>query len=486
MDRRAETIAINMKILFHVNLRTMLRHFDSVILALADRGHSVRIASSPGRKDVDPPAVLTSHDRITFIDAPDRRTDQWAERIVQMRVFRDYLRYLDRQFDHAPKLRTRAARKFATSITDDERTHLVAFCARCSGRLVDDDVGTIFRTGLTKGGFNNLRSLLALMEDTVPTDAGMDGFLSAERPDVLVITPLIKIGSSQPDFVKSARKLGIPTVYPVFSWDNLSTKGLIHVQPDNVIVWNERQRREAVEMHQVPYDRVVVTGAPRFDEFFAMTPATSRDAFCTAHRLDPRQPIVSYLCSSEFVSGHEREFVERWIEEIRRAPALRSCNVLIRPHPRRQQPWKEFVAPPRVAVAMPQMMNGDQTLYDSVHHSAAVVGLNTSAELEAGIVGRPVLTMLVPEFSGGQQGTLHFNYLLKDHGGFVEVAHDFDSHRQQLTAAVAGGYDAPAIRAFIREFLRPHGLEIPATTLMADAIEALSRHQRPELIPAQS
>jgi hypothetical protein len=475
-----------MKILFHVNLRTMLRHFESVILALADRGHAVRIASSAGRKDVEPPGALARHERISFIDAPDRRTDHWAERIVQMRVFRDYLRYLDRQFDHAPKLRNRAARKFATSITDDERTHLVAFCRRCSGRLVDDDVGVIFRTGLTKGGFNNLRSLLALMEETVPSDAGIEGFLSAEQPDVLVITPLIKIGSRQPDFVKSARKLGIPVAYPVFSWDNLSTKGLIHVQPDSVLVWNERQRREAVELHQVPYDRIAVTGAPRFDEFFAMTPATSRQAFCEAYRLDPGQAIISYLCSSEFVSGHEREFVERWIEEIRRAPALRSCNVLIRPHPRRQQPWKEFIAPPRVAVSMPQGMNADQTLFDTVHHSAAVIGLNTSAELEAGIVGRPVLTMLVPEFAGGQQGTLHFNYLLKDHGGFVDVAPDFDSHRQQLTAAVGGNYDAAAIRAFIRDFLRPHGLETPATTLMADAIETLARRQHPELIRAQS
>jgi hypothetical protein len=475
-----------MKILFHVNLRTMLRHFDGVILALAERGHTVRIASSPGRKDVEPPAALTHHERITFVDAPDRRADRWAERIVQMRVFRDYLRYLDRKFDHAPKLRTRAARKFATSITDDERTHLVAFCGHCSGRLVDDDVGVIFRTGLSKGGFNNLRSLLALMEETVPSDAAIDGFLSAEQPDALVITPLIKIGSRQPDFVKSARSLGIPVVYPVFSWDNLSTKGLIHVQPDNVLVWNEQQRREAIDMHQVPHDRIVVTGAPRFDEFFAMSPSTSRDAFCEAYGLDPRQAIVSYLCSSEFVSGHERQFVERWIKEIRRAPALRSCNILIRPHPRRQQPWKRFIAPAGVAVSMPQGMNGDQTLFDTVHHSAAVVGLNTSAELEAGIVGRPVFTMLVPEFAGGQQGTLHFNYLLKDHGGFVDVAPDFDTHRQQLTAAVAGAVDAPAIRAFIREFLRPHGLEIPATTLMADAIEALARRQHPDLTLTQS
>jgi hypothetical protein len=234
-------------------------------------------------------------------------------------------------------------------------------------------------------------------------------------------------------------------------------------------------------MHQVPYERIVVTGAPRFDEFFAMSPATSREEFCTAHTLDARQPIVSYLCSSEFVAGHEFEFVERWIDAVRGTPSLRACNVLIRPHPRRMKPWKAFASKHRhVSVAMPQGMNGDQTLFDTVFHSAAVVGLNTSAELEAGIVGRPVLTVLAPESSGGQRETLHFDYLLKQHGGFVELADDLVTHCQQLAAAVAGDYDAAAIRAFVHTFLRPLGLDQPVAPIMADAIEAAARRsERP-------
>jgi len=35
-----------MRILVHVHLRTMLRHFERVILALAERGHTVQIAST--------------------------------------------------------------------------------------------------------------------------------------------------------------------------------------------------------------------------------------------------------------------------------------------------------------------------------------------------------------------------------------------------------------------------------------------------------
>src|SRR5690606_5766746 len=99
----------------------------------------------------------------------------------------------------------------------------------------------------------------------------------------------------------------------------------------------------------------------------------------------------------------------------RREPSLASCNILVRPHPREQHQWKSFAAGDAgIAVSFPRAINADQTLFDTLYHSAAVVGLNTSAQLEAGIVGRPVLTILAPEFTGGQAGTLHFHYLLKE------------------------------------------------------------------------
>jgi hypothetical protein len=463
-----------MRILLHVSLPTMLRHFESVLLSLADRGHTVHVGYHRA-PELPLPAALTAHERVAFVQAPGRRGDGWAEQIVELRGLRDYLRYLDKRFADAPKLRARALRKMVQAITDDERSHLVASCPRCDARLVDDEVGGML-LAFRKKGVANIGRLLAQMEATIPSDSTIEAFLREERPDIVLVTPLIFLGSYQADYVKSAKALGIPVAFPVFSWDNLSTKGLIHVLPDQVLVWNEWQRTEAVEMHQVPADRVVVTGAPRFDEFFAMTTQMSREGFCEAHGLDARQPIVTYLCSSEFVAADELDFVVRWIGEVRRAAALASCNILIRPHPREQKQWKAFSPPDgQVAVSMPRAINADQTLFDTLQHSAAVVGLNTSAQLEAGITGKPVLTILAPEFADGQQGTLHFRYLLKEQGGFVEVAPDFETHRRQLAAAVEGQYDREAIRRFIGEFVRPHGLDRSATTVMVEAIERLAR-----------
>ena len=72
--------------------------------------------------------------------------------------------------------------------------------------------------------------------------------------------------------------------------------------------------------------------------------------------------------------------------------------------------------------------------FDSMFHSAAVVGLNTSALVEAAIVDRPVFTILPPEFSENQEGTFHFHYLLTIGGGFLHQARSVDEH-----VSAAGG-----------------------------------------------
>ena len=66
----------------------------------------------------------------------------------------------------------------------------------------------------------------------------------------MLLTPLIDLGSSQIDYLRAARELGVPTALCVWSWDHLSSKALIRECPERVFVWNETQKREAVELHR--------------------------------------------------------------------------------------------------------------------------------------------------------------------------------------------------------------------------------------------
>ena len=94
-----------------------------------------------------------------------------------------------------------------------------------------------------------------------------------------------------------------------------------------------------------------------------------------------------------------------------------------------------------------------------MYYSAAVVGLNTSAFLEAAVVGKPVHTVLVDEISrDNQEGTIHFHYLLDVNGGLLRVARTLDEHCRLLADSLAaeGGGDVKAER-FVEGFIRPFG-----------------------------
>jgi hypothetical protein len=102
-------------------------------------------------------------------------------------------------------------------------------------------------------------------------------------------------------------------------------------------------------------------------------------------------------------------------------------------------------------------------------YADAVVGLNTSAMIEAAVLGRPVFTFLGHGRSSQQAGNLHFRHLAQ--GGFVSQAGDVHEHVRQLSSHLASGQEASAASArFVAEFVRPLGRDVAASAALVDRI----------------
>ena len=174
------------------------------------------------------------------------------------------------------------------------------------------------------------------IDRAVPERAIILDYLREQRPDVLLITPLVDLGSQQIDYLRAARQLGIPTALSVWSWDHLSSKAYIREYPERVLVWNSTQQREATQVHGVPRDRVVVTGAQCFDHWFERRPSRTREEFCSALGLPADRPLVLYVCTGLIMgSPPEPPFVREWLQRLRASHDHRvaTAGVLVRPHP---------------------------------------------------------------------------------------------------------------------------------------------------------
>jgi hypothetical protein len=479
-ERDPLTDGRRLRILFFVDRAGVLRQYASLVAELAERGHEVELALGEVPRDDRlrlAEKVASSSDRVRLVLAPAHAGNGWRSVAWVVRALEDLARYSHPRYEHAPVLRRRTAEKVVGRLARPGLLEPVGqrVARRVAAKLAGSTDATL-----------SARTIVAAarLESAIPTSRTIDRFIRERSPDVVLATSLIKLASSQVEYVKSARRLRIPSGICVASWDNLTNKGLLKFVPERVFVWNEAQRREATDQHGVPSERVVATGAQLFDQWFGRRPSRSREELARLIGLDPERPYVLFLGSSPFVTNHsddEVRFVVRWIESLRGSgdDGLRRVGVAIRPHPVGKG-WRgvdlgrfENVSIWPLRLRRPVDAEDQADFFDSMAHSAAVVGINTTAMIEAAIAGTCVLTVLAPEFA--QESTLHFHHLLEENGGFLHVASSLEEHRSQLARVLASGAaDEERRRSFVESFVRPHGLDRAATPIFADAVEELA------------
>ena len=444
--------------------------YEPVVRELAERGHTIHIAVSRTESlgwEKTLEGVLADYPQVTWgwLSPSPSSSGLWFELAKTIRLWADYLRYFDPYYVNAPKLKARAEERVPPGLV------------RLAGRPAFRDPRTRDRV---------LRALRTL-ERSLPTVDEIRQQLREFGPDVVLITPLVYLGSWQFEVLRAAHAEGLRTAFAVGSWDHLSSKALVRDVPQRVFVWNDTQKDEAVRLHGVPPDRVVVTGAQCYDQWFGRQPVRPREEFCALVGLPSDRPFVLYVCSALFWgSPVEAEFVCRWIRSLRSSDDadVRSAAILIRPHPARMDEWQSIDLGQFADVALygsnPMDAASREDYFESLFYSRAVVGINTSAFLEAAVVDRPVHTILAPEFAENQTGTLHFHYLLSVGGGVLQTSTTFAEHHAKLGGSLRRSPTAPGTNPrFVQDFIRPRGLRTPATLVFCDAVDELSALPRP-------
>ena len=190
-----------MTILFVLRHAPFIRNFEGMIAALMARGHVVSVAFSPVRKDMEEPTVqafLDRHPGLLRADPPPR--DGRHRRLSDAaRAVRDHLRYNRPALREARALRARALRKMHPALL--HRVIRWRLLSSPLARRVAD-------------------RLCALIDAGLAADPALVRYLDFQRPDVLVVTPLVDFSYGQVELVKAAHHLGVPVAYPVASWDN--------------------------------------------------------------------------------------------------------------------------------------------------------------------------------------------------------------------------------------------------------------------------
>jgi len=461
-----------MKILFYMRAIRQLRPYKSIITALSKNGHDVHVVFDPREKkkfSTDTVEAYKKETRGFTYEFGFLRKGLIKKILFPAREIRTYRRYLSIQ-GQAPFYRDRWVNFLPTII----RGAIKTFPAITNG---------LIRTGLCD-------KTMRLIERLTPPVSAIVSQIQDVKPDVVLIAYRnLPSRALDLEYLKAAKHLGIPTVIPLLSWDTLTTKGLIQIEPDLLLVWNDEQVAETIEHHHIPKEKIETVGAFQFDNWLSgMKPSKTREEFCQEHGFDPKKPIMLYLGFS--YSGKDKRLKDGHgpvvVEMLRKAldthadTRLKDMQIIARPHPMHTEAFRDMHIHNAVAIpkenALMNTLADYQLLYDCVYHSICGAAINTTAIIDISIQMKPAIVLRFEEFRAVQGGT-HFKKFLAT--GAVAVANT----PKEFASLVSGYLDARDPNkeqrvAYFRTYIRPRGDTTRAGEVATERIESLVKRKR--------
>jgi hypothetical protein len=251
----------------------------------------------------------------------------------------------------------------------------------------------------------------------------------------------------------AGRRLGLPSVANVASWDHTVGKGVIPRFLDRYVVQNAAMQEDLVRHHRIDPERIVVTGWPQTDVFRRRRPRQAFEALLARYGLDPALPVVAMMGNTPTNMPYEGAFVDRLVRWWRESGARDRFSLLLRPHPRDTE-WRDrFAAALDVpgAHVQPASYTDLEELATLLQHVDCVVANAGTIMLDALVNDRPAVCVLYDEGAPAgerwaEKSVVGEHYrVLRGSGAFVE-ARSFD----EVTAGVDEALAHPGVLADAR------------------------------------
>ena len=260
--------------------------------------------------------------------------------------------------------------------------------------------------------------------------------------DGLVVTNL-QAQSAMP-FLTAARRLGLPVVGYVASWDHTVGKGVVSPHLARYVVQSKTMRADLQRYHGIDPSRVSVTGWPQSDVYHRQRPRADYEALLARLGLDPDKPVVLYAGNTPTNQPYEGNMVERLVNWRAEGDAHGRPQLLFRPHPRDNEVRTRFAAAlgrPGVAVQDASYTDlGD--LVTLLQHIAGVVANGGTVLLDGLANDRPVVCITFDEgappgerWADLNLGGAHYRELIASDA--VYRADDFDGLVAAIERALA-------------------------------------------------
>lgn len=243
------------------------------------------------------------------------------------------------------------------------------------------------------------------------------------KPDLCVVMPTNMQGSYEHEVIPWSRKNNVLTLIPIMTLDNLTSKGFLLDLPDVVACWNEIQRQYLIKHHRVPKSRILLSNSLYYSAWQSKVPQFIRGT------TNSNSIRFLYVCSSSRIGGYRHSTNDR-TEETKTLCKLVAHleshlninglegSIKIRSHPTFPiDPLINKLRTERLHVEIsngqfPDFYSEEESLISDLNDTHYCFGMNTSALLQAALMGVKTICLKTGSNSVVTTSTPHLQQLI--------------------------------------------------------------------------
>ena len=205
--------------------------------------------------------------------------------------------------------------------------------------------------------------------------------------------------------LREAKRRNIPTIGFVNSWDKLTARSTIRILPDELLVYNDIVKAEAMAHADMPASRISVVGIPQYDHYVGYRPQP-RQEFAATVGLDPAKRFILYAPMGETFSAADWDIIDLLRSWLDHGVLPNDVELFVRFQPNdavdegelAKRPWLKYDRPGTRfsrTRGVDWDMSGEELkhLADTLAHASLLVCYASSISVDAAIFGKPVINI---------------------------------------------------------------------------------------------
>ncbi len=203
--------------------------------------------------------------------------------------------------------------------------------------------------------------------------------------------------------LRSAKISGIPTLGMVRSWDNTTTKGILRIFPDRLLVNSQAIADEIVKLHSYQRYLIKVVGLPQFDKWVS-GPTLSREEFMKKLNIPTDRRIIMFTPAGANLSTVDGELCDILKQAINAGEIPANLHVIISNHPAHPADLSKFTPDDHFTIEhlgklfgvvsyreVEMTPNDNDNLRNFIYYSDIIMYIANSMGLDALIYDKPTI-----------------------------------------------------------------------------------------------